>query len=139
MQRDLAFVHFLHGAASGAIIHGFVVLIRSWYQPREIPLRLLVWTTGSQVISLLFSIIIQNWPFGNYLIVLVFAVQLFIGIMCTMALSGWAYSRFGTPEQVSWMPTDERVQYASIAAGMNKESFPDLTLEEKPWGRATVS
>ncbi|OJD31333.1 3-hydroxyisobutyrate dehydrogenase protein [Diplodia corticola] len=125
-DSNSSIIFVLQGATTGVMVPGFVILTWSWYRPREVPLRLLIWTTGSGVISLFASLSMQ---FTYRAIIFNAVAAPTAGLTCIVVFSLWTYNLFGTPEQVRWMSTVKRMQYASGATA----STMGPTLESGRW------
>lgn len=130
-------IRIVRGAAMGTMTMGFIVLTWSWYTPWEIPLRLLAWATGSQLVELIFL------PIGQYESaetrdILTRMVHTLLALAC-IPLSSWAYYRFGTPTQVRWMETVERRRFAAAAAASDEPNSPGPVFRVRSHGVQRVS
>ncbi|OJD36253.1 3-hydroxyisobutyrate dehydrogenase [Diplodia corticola] len=96
------------GVVDGIIFPAFVILTCSWYTPRELPIRMLIWTSSRQVLCL-----IPSWFWEYRPIHLVYTlIWSLLSMGCVLAAT-YAFHHLGTPLHVRWLPTHERMELAA--------------------------
>ena len=109
------------GAIDGLINLCFVYLICAWYTARELPFRRLFWVTGSHILFNKF-----NHRSG----------LAYVGVtMGQLCVGFYAYYFLGTPQEVRWLPTQERLARAILA--MRRSHAMPWSAEVR-WRRPTV-
>lgn len=100
----------IKGMADGVILPAFVFLTFSWYTPREILVRLLLWTFGKQIVHISYAI---GGLLGTRHVLSITSAVL---AMACVPLSLYAFHYAGTPKQIRWLPAYERTVFATLSA-----------------------
>ncbi|KAI8676103.1 hypothetical protein NCS56_00497200 [Fusarium sp. Ph1] len=107
---------FLAGSVDGFLLSAFVILTWSWYSPREMPLRLLVWAlVGHNVVFLLGCIGRHLQEHVSFGIVLVSSVVCLVLPLIPLDL-------LGRPLEVSWLAPHQKAWLARRAASHKLDS-----------------
>lgn len=98
----------VEGAIDGVIFLAFIVITCSWYTPRELLIRILIWTSGRHLLYLI--------PLHRLLyrdidpdMAPIFSP---LPVVCVL-LATYSFHYVGTPNQVRWLPAYERFEFAA--------------------------
>lgn len=100
------------GAVDGTLLSVLITIVCSWYRPRSLPIRILVFVIFNDVISLL-GLMWQGGSANSRFWVGIGRVLYFM--LCLNLACGALYS-IGLPMEVSWLPGYQKVQISGHAA-----------------------
>lgn len=103
----------IQGVSNGMILAAsqFVYFTSSWYTPRQLPIRLIIWASVPRLVS---SMVLATLLTLGASSTLFKVFGYLLSLLCVIMLSIFS-SYFGTPSQIRWMPAYERERFAASA------------------------